>query len=478
MRVLVATDVAARSLDIDQVRADSGAWVEYVDQVTTQVTAMLTSSVLSSLTNLRHQMDPVWLMENGGIPLLDIKLTLTRPSAKARDDTPPTIVFEPPLYAENSPHSLESLFEHVMERMIHITENVKQIDVNSRAAGLTFLPQVAAEGPVLRLVEEIRALVARNASKCEEFVTTFSGYAHLFEESVNHSFHQFLRQAAEREAERPHDTIIDGPKVVPYFDGVPLIDYDLQIRKYEEMYDELEDLPMSHMAYFVKIDSKPVRSGILDLCARWRDAFLNHLINTITSDLNGLYEFIAVADKGLNNDVIDGDLDSLKKVMRCIRDCRRKNDQVSAMLEPISQAVLMLRTYPTINPETIERIEELRKPAPEMWNALYKKSLNVRAQNSLVQDREAEKVKEQLGEFEDKIARVATEFRKNDLFKKYKVVSPIVYDQIDSTNRHFKEIEGEGKDLQNLQELFDLTPSEFKELRECRSELVMLKHVW
>ena len=50
--------------------------------------------------------------------------------------------------------------------------------------------------------------------------------------------------------------------------------------------------------------------------------------------------------------------------------------------------------------------------------------------------------------------------------------------KMDSWDGNLDTIEESGAALKELGELFDLTPSAFKELKDCRSNLKMLKQVW
>ncbi|CCD13201.1 unnamed protein product, partial [Trypanosoma congolense IL3000] len=220
--------------------------------------------------------------------------------------------------------------------------------------------------------------------------------------------------------------------------------------------------------------------------------FSDYLMNKIRSNLEDLYAFMKEADAGLDVEVLDGNVESLKCVMRWIRDCRRMNKEVmgddedcetGGMFPPIQAAIRMLKSHANTSSSldvelaSIEELEELRKPAPEQWIALNKKALNVRAQNSIVQDREAEKVKEQVLEFEESLRQEAAEFKQLSVFS-YAINREEVYKELDRVYNRFLDIEKDAKKLQDLQELFDLNPSLFKEIRECRIELMMLKQVW
>ncbi|EPY39026.1 hypothetical protein AGDE_04903 [Angomonas deanei] len=276
-----------------------------------------------------------------------------------------------------------------------------------------------------------------------------------------------------------------------YFE-VPLQDFDRAITEYERIHSKVSTIEDRHRESFVSIDVKPLRVSLRDTCKKWKDMFTEFIMDKMKTDLNNLYTFMKEADKGLDVEVVDGDVESLKSVMRWIRDCRKKNTEVmgqdetgetSGMFPPIQSALRMLKTHASTSPDAdaelakIEKIEELRKPAPEQWIALNKKALNARAQNSIVQDRETEKVKTSVSAFEAKLRQEVTTFHSNSLFS-YNIDTRSVYEEIDKAYLHLMNLQNEGRELQNLQDLFDLAPSQFKEIRECRQELMLLKQVW
>ncbi|ESS67196.1 hypothetical protein TCDM_04102 [Trypanosoma cruzi Dm28c] len=467
---------------------DSEAWVNYVKYVDTTLKKAITDSTLYSLNCLRNQLDPEWITENEGIPLVEVRLCLTRPSAGIT----PCSRYEPNIRgATEGDHSVQKLLYNAISNIEAAAGLIKPL-----FGGQDYATEVCNDNEVKRVKAEIESLLTQNYEDCEEYRCTFDEFRHLWETDRKKAFTEFLEKdkvPRRRTSYTEEDLAKEPPPTTSgeYF-GVSLQEFDRSITEYERISTRISNTEERRVVSFVSIDVKPFRAALRDICKKWKEMFSDYLMNKVSADLENLYEFMKEADKGLDVEVLDGNVDSLKCVMRWIRDCRRKNKEVmgeeenietGGMFPPIQAAIRMLKSHANtssaleVELAKIEKLDELRKPAPDQWVALNKKALNVRAQNSIVQDREAEKVKEQVMLFEEKLRNEAQEFKQKRLFG-YPVDRRTVYDELDDVYKHFLVIEHEAKELQNLQELFDLTSAQFKEIRECRHELMMLKQVW
>lgn len=466
---------------------DDKKWLKYVEYVSGVLNQALTDVVVHSLQCIRNQLDPEWLAENEGVPLVEVRLSLTRQTAGVTS----TSRYEPYIKgATEADHSVQKLLGTFISNIEAGVGLIKPL-----VSGRDYSIDVGNKDEVQRLKAEIDVLLTRNYEACEEYRRNFDEFKHLWETDRKTAFKAFLEKdniVCRRGSYSDEDIGRDlSPKSNEYF-GVSLQDFDRAIVEYERILTRIDYIEERRVEGFVFIDARPIRAALRDICKKWKDMYSDYLMNRISGDLENLYKFMEEADKGLDVEVLDGNVESLKCVMRWIRDCRRKNVEVmgedeqgetGGMFPPIQAAIRMLKSHinKSVSAEVeltrIEKLDELRKPAPEQWVALNKKALNVRAQNSIVQDREAEKVKDQVLLFEEKLRMEAQEFRKKALFG-YSVDHRTVYGELDEAYRHFMVIEQEAKELQNLEELFDLTPVQFKEIRECRHELMMLKQVW
>ncbi|CCW66761.1 unnamed protein product [Phytomonas sp. Hart1] len=472
----------------NHVSADNQKWETYLEYVNSELKESLCSTVLESLEKIKKQINPEWLIEQDGIPLVDIKLCLSRstperPVVESR--------FEPALVSSSEgSRSIQTLFEN----FIHGIEEAAGL-IKSIYGPTPYNEEVHGNGEVQIALSEIMSLLGENNQACEEYRCLYDEFKHLWSTNRKEAFDLFINKDAakcRRSSLSVDETSlmnVQGPK--EYFE-VSLQEFDKAITEYGRIRNRLASIEDRHRVGFVSIDVKPLRIALRDICKKWRDMFSDYLMEKIKNDLQELFTFMKEADNGLDVEVLDGDVDSLKSVMRWIRGCRKRNLEVmgedetgetSGMFPPIQAAIRMLKIHASASPDAevelakIEKLEEMRKPAPELWFALNKKALNARAQNSIVQDREAEKIKESVILFENKLKNEVEVFHQNTLFT-YTIAMDSVYDEIDHVYRHLIELEHEAKELQNLQDLFDLAISHFRDIRSCRQELMLLKQVW
>jgi dynein heavy chain len=512
---LVSLNELKGQVALAHVTEDAPTWQDYLTHAAGEVGEALINSLCGSLTHLRNQCDSQWLHQHGGMPLLEIKLQITKAREAANEAA--KVQFEPSLTqqsgasavatfsgslggsaARSASTSLLSLITDAALSVFGLARKVRLPNRDSlgREECHDYSDIMNRSADARGLLAEIESLVRETAQRGEDYRVKFAQYGFLYETNMQRQFRQFLvehgggaaavgaaggdgegdgeeaedqppakqqqqQQSQQQDQQQQQATAGDVP--THYF-GVPLEVIDVEIRRFEELEDELDGLPSTAVVAFVRVDSKPLRHGLLDLCVRWRNLFTNYLTSKITADLKDLYEFMKKTEADLRAEVVEGDIESLKRVMRCVRHCRRRNDQVQAMMEPISRAALLLKQHPlAVTERTLEEIEELRKPALDAWGVLYRACLNVREQHSKAQDREAENVKEETAKFEECLVVAGSELRSASLYS-YTHAPATAYEDVDEWAQRAVALETQARALWDLQELFDLTPTDFREL--------------
>eukprot|EP00796_Vickermania_ingenoplastis_P004195 gene4195-3033_t len=459
-------------------------WQTYLRYVHEEVKKSLSETYVFLMSKLRNQLDPVWLEDNDGIPLLEAKLCLSKPTTEN-----PLVVskFEPQLSSpDETVHSIEKLMEGTMRDLRQASDLVPPI-----FGERTFSDEMLDIPAVQEVEQQVRELFEQNRNANEEYRQMYDDFKHLWETDRRQAFNDFLGlDPVTGQPMKVEDE--NGRPIKQEYFGVALTEFDKAITEYTRIRSRIMAIEDRHREGFLSIDVKPLRIALRDICKKWKDMYSDFLMDKIKTDLNNLFAFIKEADKGLEVEVLDGDVDALKSVMRWIRDCRKRNPEVmgeddtgetDGMFPPIQAAIRMLKSHASNAHDSdaelakIEKLEELRKPAPDMWVTLNKKALNARAQNSIVQDREAEKIKEEVAVFEGKLKEEVEIFHTNPLFS-YSLERDRVYPTVDETYEHLMTLETQATELKNLQDLFDLNPSQFKEIKDCRQELMLLKQVW
>eukprot|EP00762_Andalucia_godoyi_P000343 ANDGO_03199.mRNA.1 Dynein beta chain len=428
----------------------SVSWKNYVDYANGIVVDGIRTTILSTLKYLRDQIDPESIVKNDLGPLLEVQLELVvqTPDDSGKDKS---ATFSPALFEADGATSIQNMCKTWMKTFCHIGVFLKRLDTGED----DYIPEINSSTEVQSLVKHVEGLVSTNAGKCSSFREQFLKFSFLWTSDVYESFEEFLSQG-----ENGKD-----PRI-----GL----FDEQIIKYEQIQSEIHKLPNTEDIGWLRIDAKPIKNALASTCGKWKASYTGYLADKVSNSLTDLRGFIELVDQNLNKEVQVGDMDTLLEVMGYIRDVRLRSEATDAMFDPLRDIVSMLKRHDVDVPE--EKLKDLDN-LPLLWNNLKKKTFSRREELSPLQDQEAKKVKDQMLGFNDKVSVFRSGFQQNAPFE-FDVGVEQAYDSLDEQQLRLCDIEKDAKSLQNLQELFELNQSEYKELSQCRSDIVDLKGLW
>eukprot|EP00755_Sulcionema_specki_P010433 Sspe_Gene.46473::Locus_23213_Transcript_1_1_Confidence_1.000_Length_5937::g.46473::m.46473/K10408/DNAH; dynein heavy chain, axonemal len=466
-------------------------WQAYVSYVNSIVRDLVCGSVIHTLRCLLDQLDPAWLTKHSGIPLIDIKLILDKHPLPGKRH--PHARFNPDL--AGAPGALDSMVNEWVNDYKAASRNFSRLDNPAD----DFYHEVLGHEEIAGLAQRAMELVREAFERCREFKRKFDAFDFLWEHNMEESFAEFLGSGkgkdpvaspeGEGESEDGEGKGLDGAPGADegakatqeferdFYHGLHLQDFHQAIALYEKHHDRILQLPEGTVINWLRIDAKPLKLALLDLCDKWRLMYVNFLTNRVRTELKSMYDFVREADKGLDLVVLENDLASLKEVMRWIQECKVRHRRTLAMFEPIGQVLDMLRRHTSVPEEVIAELEELRRDGPDTWNTLHKKSLNVREGHSKMQSEEADRVHEQSLAFQRDVAEFAEWFQGISPFT-YLDRTELAYEELDRVHQALKKKEQQAEAIHHEQRLFDLGIMEFKLLRDCREQLRMLKGIW
>eukprot|EP01063_Lacrimia_lanifica_P013523 TRINITY_DN2016_c0_g3_i2.p1 TRINITY_DN2016_c0_g3~~TRINITY_DN2016_c0_g3_i2.p1 ORF type:complete len:4660 (+),score=2247.11 TRINITY_DN2016_c0_g3_i2:150-14129(+) len=465
-------------LGLPLLESDTECWVQYVSHVNDIVKEMVCASVVHSLRNLRDQVNSEWIKDNDGLPLLDIKLVLTQPPALSSD--PPEARFVPHLSSKEGTGSIDTIVNEWIKDYNDTAQCVTRLDTGDD----NYAQDVYAHKDSNSMAKQINELTSQSAEHCHKYAAQFLQYSDLWKTDMKKDFQLFLNPP--KKVDDDDDVPVDEkPKPVEEspeteFFGVALDRFDQQITKYEKMMEKLKDLPPSSSVGWLRIDSKPIRESLKDCCMKWIELYTGYITDKIQTELESHYAFIDRAEDGLDEDIPEGPdgEDALRRVLKHIRDCRVRDVTTRAMFEPIQMGIQLLRQHPQIvSDKQVNQLDELRKEAPDKWTGLMKKVFNVRSANGARQDVEATIIKRRALEMEEQVLQFRMSFKTLRPFR-YDISIQDAYTELVEWNQNLNEREAVAVELNNIQELFDLTPTDLVELKECRQELLLLKQLW
>eukprot|EP00667_Euglena_gracilis_P000150 EG_transcript_150 len=448
---------------------EAEAWQLYVQYVNGIVQKAVLGTIQKLTSLLANQVDSEWLVKNNGIPLLDIKLLLVQVKSPDPRVQAFEVHFSPVLDKEEGDKSLQLQVNNWAADYKNLASCIKRIDTGED----DYVLDVEASDDIQKVVSRINECLSSNAKLCRDFMVQFGRFSYLWELNMSKSFHEFLHppKVLNEDGEE-----MPSPDLDPLF-GVKLPLFEQQVTKYAKVYQEIMELPGAASIGWLRIDSKPIKESIKAVCNKWKAMFTGFLQEKVEAVLKDLFDFIKLAAEGLNVEVEEGGMESLKGVMGFIRDCKKRHTSTMELMEPLSAVMAMLRRHNAVSEEDLERLEEMRKDAPQAWNEVYRTSLNKRESLSKIQDTEAAKIKEDTVRFDKKVAQFRSTFMQIPTFS-FDLVLEDAYQDLDLWDRNLEKVETDAQELRELQELFDLHPSDFKELKDCRADLKMLKQVW
>eukprot|EP00741_Cyanophora_paradoxa_P016051 tig00000042_g15496.t1 len=419
----------------------SPPWKAYVDYVNEIVVQGIARTVANSLGYLKRQMDPVLLGKGDINPLLEIKLELV----------PPDVTFSPPLGSRPHGDGLRDVIQKWTSGFFNIASLVRRLDTGEG----DYVQEITEHEGLLGALNEIVEYVEDNEAKCADFRRTFEAYSYLWKDDMQAKFEEFLR------AKTP-----EGKRIPP------LAEFDAEIARYRPLAEAIQNLPSTSTIGWLRVDAKPVKQALGAWVARWSNLYVSYLSNHVVSSVQNFLALLERVNEGLGKDAEPGDV--LLELMGYLRDVRVRTEEYDEMFEPLRQTVALLRKYDTHLPEQILHALD---DAPVMWNNTKKLTYHVKEQLQPLQNAEAELLKQRGKGFEQKVGAFRALFQQKAPFG-YSEAWEEAYGSLDSYQAQLVQLEEEAGRLNELQELFELHVAQYKELKETRGDIVLLKSVW
>ncbi|KAJ8349887.1 hypothetical protein SKAU_G00250170 [Synaphobranchus kaupii] len=221
-----------------------------------------------------------------------------------------------------------------------------------------------------------------------------------------------------------------------------------------------------------QVDIKPFKISLMNVIKKWSWMFKEHLLNHVNNSVQDLGTFVQETHKGLSNKVVDGDYAGLVDIMGHLMAIRDRKITTDQHFKPLKSTADLLKTYGQQLPEQVcSQLEEL----PEKWKNLKKVAFTVKHEVAPLQSNEVSVIRRKCVHFEIKQHEFREQFRTEIIFR-MDVDDP--YKLIDKTNRAVVQLETEMRKLQETADLFEVSFPDYKQLRQCRSDIILLKSVW
>uniref|UniRef100_UPI00398F1A35 dynein axonemal heavy chain 11 n=1 Tax=Pristiophorus japonicus TaxID=55135 RepID=UPI00398F1A35 len=373
--------------------------------------------------------------------------------------------FNPPLVPEMN-NNLYDLMKELINNTYKIASKVKRV---AKHLGIdTYQQEMDMMSDLAGMRQEIMDRVKRVADKAKKYQTSFDRYSYLWMNNKEEFMSQFLLYGHSLTSEELEVQADYGlPKCPPQLEQ-----YREQINIYETLYVQVSAFEDVHTFGWFEVCIKPFKSSLLNAIKRWSWMFKEHLLNHVIDTVNQLVTFIAVTEEGLAKKVKDGDYVGLVQIMANLMAVRDRQSAADDTFELLRETAELLKTYGQQLPEYIyAELEEL----PEKWKNLKKIALTIKHEVAPLQSNEVSVIRRKCVQFEENQCKFREQFRNEAIFR-FNTRNP--YTLLDKTHWHIIKIEAEMHSLQETAELFEVNVSDYKQLKQCCSDIVLLKSVW
>ncbi|XP_076002796.1 dynein axonemal heavy chain 9 [Genypterus blacodes] len=314
-----------------------------------------------------------------------------------------------------------------------------------------------------RLMDRVQGIMA----SCCEFRNSLEGHSYLYIDNRKELMHQFLQ----------YGHVLTNQEMENY-EGLPecpptLDSFKEQVDRYEKIYEELQGLQKVHIFQgWMMVDCSAMKNSLLQISKKWSFMFKQHLIEHVTNSLSDLENFVSLAEAGLAQRVEEGDYNGLVGVMGHLLAVKERHHTADTMFEPLQQTMTLLKVYEQELPDVVyKQLEEL----PEKWTNIKKQAVLVKQQVVPLQTIEMAKLRKKAASFDVEQHTFKEHFRKHGPFR-FDCEEP--YQMLNAFDGQIQEREEVMASLIKSASLFEVTVSEYKQLRQCRQEVGLLKKLW
>ncbi|XP_048056692.1 dynein axonemal heavy chain 11 isoform X1 [Megalobrama amblycephala] len=430
---------------------DSEAWQSYTEHVDRNILTGFCSAVRCSLQYLVENTDPALHID----PLFEVQLTLTS-----------DMTFHPSLNLSKKGNFYD-IIDQMVSDIFKMASFIKRVAKSKQSE--TYKADVDQIPELAELAQLVRYRARGAIAKVKEFQHSFDSYRYLWTGDRVEFMRQFLlygHALSAEEAELYAD--YELPKNPP-----KLQNFREQISEFEDLYEKVCVLEEKRVfCGWCQVDIKPFKISLMNIIKKWSWMFKEHLLNHVNASVQELGSFIENTEIGLAKTVTDGDYAKLVDIMGHLMAIRDRQLSTEQQFKPLKATSNLLKTY---NQQLPEHVYILLESLPEKWKNLKKVAFTVKHEVAPLQSNEVAVIRRKCVRFEVKQHEFREQFRTEPIFF-ISLEEP--YRLIDKTNRAVAHLESEMSKLQQTANLFEVSFPDYKQLRQCRSDIILVKAVW
>lgn len=234
---------------------------------------------------------------------------------------------------------------------------------------------------------------------------------------------------------------------------------------------------------WLRVNATPLIKELQNTVSQWIDTYQSFLLDNTVRQIKNIEAFIHEVSEGIKVLPPDAETDKNKKilmrVMTHLRDVKMIKDRTLDQIEPMKQTVVLLKKHALkMDEDFLVKLENSKTALIDV----SEKSLGPVKEAILpLQNQEAGNIKDRLRKFDIKVGEYRMEFQKQCPYNISNSSSEIIQKAYETISEYYEKtgiLETEASELNNLETLFDMQKSTYKQLKDCRNELCSLKQMW
>lgn len=413
------------------------------------------------------------------------------------------VVFDPPIQCDGSGGSIQDILLRIVADFISLSNTLSRLD--GAGQGGDYLVEVKDQFVLFGALQQMTNNFNDTVHATGDYLQQYSDKQFLWKETLKESFQAFLDTGIDPREQKHVKLNDDGEEeedetfaymANKILEGVktkrPSLDqFDEKITFLTKIRDDIVEASLKPTIDigWLRVNATPLIKELEKTANSWIAAYTGFLLENTTKEIENIEEFIKAVATGTTNlpKKADSEADKkqLKKVMGHLRDVKMIKDRTFNEIEPMKQAVLLLKKHQCNFPKDQDFVIKLENAKSALVEVSEKALGPVKEAILPLQTQEAKAIKQRLVEFSKKVGDFRTDFQQNNPYhitdlKPENVEAQIAnaYRVIQLYHEKTNEITAEQDELNDLETLFDMQKSTYKQLKDCKNELITLKQMW
>ncbi|XP_034948410.1 dynein beta chain, ciliary-like [Chelonus insularis] len=432
-------------------------YLTYIDQI---VSEGLIQAVSTSICYILDETDP----ESNIHPLFEVYLCLEIPN----------IVYKPPLEIDD-PKGFYAFYESLMFDIMKMGTLIPRLDPDKVDEREHYGLDLGEEERIIFMLEETSNRVKQALTQAQEYAATYDLYKWIWLNDRQEYLNNFLRFAKNITDEEKKIIAQSPPNLSEFIkERKPeLNDFKREIDYFMNLYKECDKIENEKIFFrWFKVSNTLFKQTLLNTVCKWANVLKTHLVDHVNDSLKELSDFLRGAYDRFTQPVLEEDYDGLLKTIYYLKEVRDRQFKIDVIFEPINETIHMLEQYDVeFTDETWQYLSKL----PELWETVKKLAIQMKQTVSPLLSHQVDLLKKRLNYFDFRQQRYYSKFHENKLF------SPDctnVYENLDKVNEEVGEFERELQVLSETANIHELQIQEFKQIKQIRRELKLLKGLW